>query len=65
MTGWGSLKKKDGKIYYGMFKHHLINGIGVFIWKDNKKYIGEYLNELKHGFGIFYTCRFLERRKTE
>jgi len=48
-------KRKDGRIYIGMVKKHLIEGIGVFIWKDNKRYLGEYHNELKNGFGIFYT----------
>ena len=49
MHGYGEFSWKEGKKYYGYYRHDKKNGFGIYYWPTEKYYIGFWRDGKQHG----------------
>jgi hypothetical protein len=54
ISGKGTFKWHDGRMYEGTWVNNKMEGEGKFIYADKSWYIGQYKADKKHGKGKYY-----------
>lgn len=55
MTGYGTIKFHDGRVYEGQFQENRMHGKGKMVYKNNidEYYQGEFINDNFEGIGTY------------